>query len=101
MTDDDLRQSTALQVALDIKTDIEEYVKSRDYTALVNALKDQFLAQRHISASKTEQSRQLAAEVLPLSSILEGTESHRNVIPETSIRRTFSISSSCGSETEK
>ena len=53
-----------LQVALDIKTDIEEYVKSRDRTALVNALKDQFLAQRHISASKTEQARQLAAEVL-------------------------------------
>ena len=37
MSDDNQHESTALQVALDIKTDIEEYVKSRDRTALVNA----------------------------------------------------------------
>ena len=64
MSDDSQHESTALQIALEIKTDIEEYVRSRDRTALVNALKDQFLAQRHISASKTEQARQLIAEVL-------------------------------------
>jgi hypothetical protein len=37
VSDDKKHEATALQVALDIKTDIEEYVKSRDYTALVNA----------------------------------------------------------------
>jgi hypothetical protein len=37
VSDDNQHESTALQVALDIKTDIEEYIKSRDRTALVNA----------------------------------------------------------------
>ena len=37
MSDDNQHESIALQVALDIKTDIEGYVKSRDHTALVNA----------------------------------------------------------------
>ena len=37
MSDDKKHEATALQVALDIKTDIEEYVKNRDRTALVNA----------------------------------------------------------------
>src|SRR4051794_27056371 len=37
MSDDHQHESTALQVARDIKTDIEGYVKSRDHTALVNA----------------------------------------------------------------
>jgi hypothetical protein len=64
VSDDKQHESTALQVVLDIKTELEEYSKSRDRTALVNALRDQFLAQRHISAAKTELTRQLAAEVL-------------------------------------
>ena len=37
MSDDKQHEATALQIALDIKTDIDEYVKSRDRTALVNA----------------------------------------------------------------
>jgi hypothetical protein len=37
VSDDKKHEATALQVALDIKTDIEEYVKRRDRTALVNA----------------------------------------------------------------
>ena len=37
MSDDKKHEVTALQVALDIKTDIEGYGKSRDSTALVNA----------------------------------------------------------------
>ena len=37
VSDDKQHEATALQVALDIKTDIEGYVESRDRTALVNA----------------------------------------------------------------
>jgi hypothetical protein len=64
VSDDNQNESTAIQAVLEFKEDIDQYVKDRDRTALVTALKDQFLAHRHYSASKTEQARQLAAEIL-------------------------------------
>jgi hypothetical protein len=56
--------STTLQLALNIQENVEEYLRTKDRTALVNALKDQFLAQRHSSATATEAARELAARVL-------------------------------------
>lgn len=56
--------STTLQLALNIQENVEEYLRTKDRTALVNALRDQFLAQRHSSATATEAAREMAARVL-------------------------------------
>jgi hypothetical protein len=58
------RRTAPLEVVLDLEAELEEYNKSRDRTALVSALKDQFLAQRHVSAAETERARRRAAQAL-------------------------------------
>ncbi len=53
-----------VQVALDIKRELEEYRRSGNRQELVNILRDQFLINRHGAAARAEDARTVAIEVL-------------------------------------
>jgi hypothetical protein len=56
--------NAAIQLVRNMQRDMEEYQRTGDKQLLVNAIKDQFLAQRHLTASKTEEIRSKATENL-------------------------------------
>jgi hypothetical protein len=53
-----------VQVALDIRTELEEYKKTGNRQTLVEALRHQFLAQRHIAAAESDKARTQAIHIL-------------------------------------
>jgi hypothetical protein len=53
-----------LEIALDMKRELEQYDKNRDRSVLIKALRDQFLMTRYNSAVKVEDTRLRALDIL-------------------------------------
>jgi hypothetical protein len=53
-----------VEVALELKKDLDEYEETQDRKQLVNALKDQFLLSRYNNATQSEKSRYLGLSIL-------------------------------------
>ena len=54
----------ALTVALNLRQEIEDYIRTGNRQSLVEGLRDQFLANRHLAASKVEEARVHATGIL-------------------------------------